>query len=80
MLFPNFYVPSLGCEDGGFLNRSRMSLSHSGAQEQSFRQIHSEFTPKNTRTAIAARFPMESGRQSLRQKRRSLQLSGGFRV
>src|SRR5208282_5556100 len=36
MLFPNFYVPSVGVKFVAEFERSRMSLSHPGGREQSF--------------------------------------------
>jgi len=36
MLFPNFYVPSVGVRLRKSFERSRMSLSHLGGREQNF--------------------------------------------
>jgi hypothetical protein len=36
MLFPNFYVPSVGVKFATDFERSRMSLSHLGGREQRF--------------------------------------------
>src|ERR1039458_1054896 len=43
ILFPNFYVPSVGEKSGTAFSRSRMSLSHPGGCEQSFRDFHWRF-------------------------------------
>jgi len=64
MLFPNFYVPSVGCEDGGFLDRSRMSLSYPGGLEQALAQFHLRFTGKQyARRAGAVPGPSASSLQ-----------------
>jgi hypothetical protein len=47
MLFPNFYVPSVGVKFVEDLERSRMSLSHLGGREQNFPQIFRRFMTEN---------------------------------
>jgi hypothetical protein len=45
MLFPNFYVPSVGVEFVTDFFGTRMSLSHLGGREQGFGQIYRRLIP-----------------------------------
>src|SRR5579863_10317368 len=51
MLFPNFYVPSVSLNIVIFVERSRMSLSHPGGQEQHSRRFHRTFISRGERPA-----------------------------
>jgi len=44
MLFPNFYVSSMGVNDERFSDRSRMSLSHLARPQQLRDGFHRAFT------------------------------------
>jgi hypothetical protein len=60
MLFPNFYVPSVGVKIVAVFLRTRMSLSHLGGHEQNFPQIFRRFVSENQIRNAPGRFALKT--------------------